>query len=153
VLELTLVMGGRRRFVGVEYVVVESQAPALFVIHKRDRTSPTEGTSTLEAVIWMAEHTADVCVCVLPAKTIAVYYVLNDNVYQAPTLYSVINERVVRSVSRVEYTDLTYTLAADIRASPLDLPQPTQGEETNLDSRTIVRVGHQAPTNRSIRSH
>lgn len=32
-----------RRFVGMEYVVVTSTAPSLFVIHKRERTSPTEG--------------------------------------------------------------------------------------------------------------
>lgn len=30
------------------------------------------------------------------ATTTAVYYILNDNVYQSPSLYSVINERLVR---------------------------------------------------------
>lgn len=30
------------------------------------------------------------------ATTLAAYYILNDNVYQSPSLYSVVNERVVR---------------------------------------------------------
>lgn len=33
-----------RKFVGTEYVVVHAAAPSLFIIHKRDRKSPTEGT-------------------------------------------------------------------------------------------------------------
>lgn len=37
-------------FVGIEYVVAHSAAPSLFIIHKRDRTSPTEGTLVVSFV-------------------------------------------------------------------------------------------------------
>ncbi|KAK4046002.1 Mediator of RNA polymerase II transcription subunit 6 [Microbotryomycetes sp. JL201] len=50
------------KFVGIEYAVVHAAPPSLFIIHKRDRTSPTEVTP------------------------IAAYYVLNDSVYQGPSL-------------------------------------------------------------------
>lgn len=33
----------RRRFTGIEFALVSSQAPFLFVIHKRERLSPEEG--------------------------------------------------------------------------------------------------------------
>ncbi|KAL8276325.1 hypothetical protein RQP46_011291 [Phenoliferia psychrophenolica] len=65
---------GRSRFTGSEYAVVHAAPPGLFIIHKRDRTSPTE------------------------AETTAVYYILNDNVYQGPTLYTVVNERILTSL-------------------------------------------------------
>lgn len=35
----------------------------------------------------------------IPATTTAAYYILNDNIYQGPSLYTVINERVVRLLS------------------------------------------------------
>ncbi|KAM0788642.1 hypothetical protein ACM66B_006112 [Microbotryomycetes sp. NB124-2] len=63
-----------RKFVGVEYAVVHAAPPSLFIIHKRDRVSPTEATP------------------------IAAYYVLNDSVYQGPSLHTVINERILTSL-------------------------------------------------------
>ncbi|KAK4046519.1 Mediator of RNA polymerase II transcription subunit 6 [Microbotryomycetes sp. JL221] len=63
-----------RRFVGTEYAVVHAAPPSLFIIHKRDRKSPNEVTP------------------------IAAYYVLNDSVYQAPSLHSVVNERIFSSL-------------------------------------------------------
>lgn len=35
--------------------------------------------------------------CSLAATPTAVYYILNDNIYQGPSLYTVINERLVRA--------------------------------------------------------
>lgn len=62
------------RFTGLEFVVAPSSRPQddLFVIHKRQRASPTETT------------------------VVGAYYILNGNVYQAPSLFEVLNERVVR---------------------------------------------------------
>ncbi|KAI5479715.1 Mediator complex, subunit Med6 [Pseudohyphozyma bogoriensis] len=60
-----------RRFVGIEYTVATANAPSLFVIHKSERTSPTAATP------------------------LAVYYILNDNIYQSPSIYSVLNERLL----------------------------------------------------------
>ncbi|GAA5916287.1 mediator complex subunit MED6 [Sporobolomyces salmoneus] len=75
-----------KRFVGVEYVISErdSKPPNLFIIHKRNRTSPT--TTTI----------------------ISVYHILNANVYQAPTVYTVLNERILTSLHALEssMTDL-----------------------------------------------
>lgn len=33
-----------RRFVGIEFAVVHAQPPTMFIIHKRERLSPDEGT-------------------------------------------------------------------------------------------------------------
>ncbi|SCV69264.1 BQ2448_2284 [Microbotryum intermedium] len=63
-----------KRFKGIEYVVVHDDAPGLFIIHKRDRQSPTQ------------------------AHTTAAYHVLNDSIYQAPSLYQVVNERLLASL-------------------------------------------------------
>lgn len=61
-----------KRSVGVEYVVVAAQPPHLFAIAKRKRSSPTN------------------------ANILAMYYILDGNVYQSPTLRDVINSRTVR---------------------------------------------------------
>ena len=61
-----------KRSVGVEYVVVAAQPPHLFAIAKRKRSSPTN------------------------ASILAMYYILDGNVYQSPTLRDVINSRTVR---------------------------------------------------------
>ncbi|GAA5876695.1 hypothetical protein JCM1840_000763 [Sporobolomyces johnsonii] len=63
-----------RRFVGIEYVVAHAAPPNLWIIHKRNRSSPNEAT------------------------VLAAYHILNANVYQAPTLYTVLNERVLTSL-------------------------------------------------------
>lgn len=69
-----------KRFVGIEYVMSDKDSipPNLFVIHKRNRTSPT--TTTI----------------------ISVYHILNANVYQAPTIYTVLNERILTSLHALE---------------------------------------------------
>lgn len=61
-----------KRNVGVEYVVVAAQPPHLFAIAKRKRNSPTN------------------------VNILAMYYILDGNVYQSPTLRDVINSRTVR---------------------------------------------------------
>ncbi|KAJ8291237.1 Mediator of RNA polymerase II transcription subunit 6 [Rhodotorula toruloides] len=63
-----------RRFVGLEFVIAHSTPPDLFIIHKRNRTSPTEST------------------------VLGAFYILNGNVYQAPTLFEVLNERILTSL-------------------------------------------------------
>lgn len=68
---LTESLGLRRRFVGVEFAVTHSEPPNLFIIEKRDRLSPTE------------------------TRAIACFYVLNNSIYQAPDLYSVLSNRLV----------------------------------------------------------
>ena len=34
----------RRRFTGIEFAVVHAQPPSMFIIHKRERLSPDEGS-------------------------------------------------------------------------------------------------------------
>jgi mediator of RNA polymerase II transcription subunit 6 len=62
-----------RRFTGIEYVVAHASPPDLFILHKRNRSSPHEAT------------------------VLGAFYILNGNVYQAPSLFEVLNERIVRS--------------------------------------------------------
>ncbi|ORY55555.1 MED6 mediator sub complex component-domain-containing protein [Leucosporidium creatinivorum] len=85
-----------RRFVGAEYAVVHAAPPSLFIIHKRDRTSPTEATTT------------------------AAYYILNDNIYQGPSLYTVINERVLTSLHALS-SSLTLLRNSKLSWSPESL--------------------------------
>ena len=60
-----------KRFTGLEFVLVHSREPTCFVVQKRWRTSPTETTP------------------------LAAYYVINDSIYQAPDLYSILATRLV----------------------------------------------------------
>ncbi|KAJ2781822.1 Mediator of RNA polymerase II transcription subunit 6 [Coemansia javaensis] len=66
------------RMVGVEFAVTHADPPALFVITKSRRSSPTRTTP------------------------LAVYYILDGNAYEAPSLYSVVSSRILTSVKRVE---------------------------------------------------
>ncbi|GAA5993470.1 hypothetical protein JCM10908_002209 [Rhodotorula pacifica] len=63
------------RFTGIEFVVSHSLSspPDLFILHKRRRTSPSETT------------------------VLGAYHILNGNVYQAPSLFQVLNERLLTS--------------------------------------------------------
>lgn len=61
---------------GIEYDLVPQSAPNLFVISKQRRAKgPTPSVSLL-----------------------AIYYILNGNIYQAPTAHSVISSRVLQSL-------------------------------------------------------
>lgn len=62
---------------GMEYVVMAAKPPHLFAIAKRKRTSP---------------HKTNI---------VAMYYILDGNVYQAPTLRDVISSRTVRRKTRM----------------------------------------------------
>lgn len=131
-----------RRFTGIEYVVAHSSPPNLFILHKRNRSSPHQATVT------------------------GAFYVLNGNVYQAPSLFEVINERVVRSflLSPLPSLLLAPTLpsypfacstapsadspspvgAAHLDTRPLDLPLRPHRPKTRLDARNAQPLGHQA---------
>ncbi|BGP43952.1 Mediator of RNA polymerase II transcription subunit 6 [Rhodotorula kratochvilovae] len=65
-----------RRLTGLEFAVSPLSRPQddLFIIHKRQRTSPDD------------------------AAVVGAFYILNGNVYQAPSVFEVINERVLTSL-------------------------------------------------------
>ncbi|TKY90741.1 hypothetical protein EX895_000739 [Sporisorium graminicola] len=63
-----------KRFTGLEFVLVHARAPACFVVQKRWRSSPSESTP------------------------LAAYYIINDSIYQAPDLYSVLATRLQSTV-------------------------------------------------------
>lgn len=56
---------------GIEYVVVISREPDLWVIRKHDRKSPSE------------------------VEVLAVYFVCGENVYQSPSVYNVLASRIL----------------------------------------------------------
>ncbi|GAA5830080.1 hypothetical protein JCM5353_000701 [Sporobolomyces roseus] len=66
-----------KRFIGIEYVISQNESipPNLYIVQKRNRTTPTTTT------------------------VISVYHILNANVYQAPSLYTVLNERLLTSLN------------------------------------------------------
>ncbi|GAK62149.1 MED6-domain-containing protein [Moesziomyces antarcticus] len=78
-----------KRFTGLEFVLVHARPPLCFVIQKRWRTSPTETTP------------------------LAAYYIVNDSIYQAPDMYSVLATRLQSTVY-----GLQSSLSAQRRARP-----------------------------------
>ncbi|KAF8624863.1 hypothetical protein AX15_005741 [Amanita polypyramis BW_CC] len=63
-----------KRFTGVEFSLVHSQPPSFFIIQKRERLSPDE---------------------VVP---LASYFIMNNRIYQAPDLYTVLSNRLLTSL-------------------------------------------------------
>lgn len=63
-----------KRFTGLEFVLVHAQPPTCFVIQKRWRTSQTDTT------------------------TLSAYYIINDSIYQAPDMYSLLASRLQSTV-------------------------------------------------------
>jgi len=67
-----------RRFTGVEFAVVHAQPPSFFVIQKRERLSPDE------------------------VRPLAAYFIMNNRIYQAPDVYTVLSNRLLTSVSALQ---------------------------------------------------
>ncbi|KAJ7785943.1 MED6-domain-containing protein [Mycena metata] len=63
-----------RRFTGVEFAVVHSQPPSMFIIHKRERLSPDE------------------------VRPLAAYFIMNNRIYQSPDVYTVLSNRLLTSI-------------------------------------------------------
>ncbi|KAJ1030174.1 hypothetical protein NDA16_001086 [Ustilago loliicola] len=83
-----------KRFTGLEFVLVHSRAPLCFVVQKRWRTSATE------------------------TAPLAAYYIINDSIYQAPDMYSILATRLQSTVY-----GLKSSLSAQRRARPFFDPR------------------------------
>ncbi|PWY98764.1 MED6-domain-containing protein [Testicularia cyperi] len=105
-----------KRFTGLEFVLVHAKPPSCFVIQKRWRTSPTETTP------------------------LAAYYVINDSIYQAPDLYSILATRLQSTVHGLK-TSLSTQRAARPAFNPrrghhgrFIVPDPTTAADTDNSS-------------------
>ncbi|KAI0639119.1 MED6 mediator sub complex component-domain-containing protein [Trametes polyzona] len=67
-----------RRFTGIEFALVHAEPPSLFIIHKRDRLSPDE------------------------VRPLAVYFILNNRIYQSPDVYTLISNRLLTSLHSLQ---------------------------------------------------
>lgn len=67
-----------RRFTGVEFALVQSQPPSMFIIQKRERMSPDE------------------------VRPLAAYFIMNNRIYQSPDLYTVLSNRLLTSLSSLQ---------------------------------------------------
>ncbi|OCH96685.1 MED6-domain-containing protein [Obba rivulosa] len=67
-----------KRFTGIEFAVVHSEPPNFFIIHKRERLSPEE------------------------VRPLAVYFITNNRIYQAPDLYTLISNRLLTSLHALQ---------------------------------------------------
>lgn len=69
-----------RRFTGTEFALVQSQPepPSMFIIQKRERISPDE------------------------VRPLAVYFIMNNRIYQSPDLYTVLSNRLLTSLSSLQ---------------------------------------------------
>ncbi|TCD70665.1 Mediator of RNA polymerase II transcription subunit 6 [Steccherinum ochraceum] len=67
-----------KRFTGVEFALVHSQPPSLFIIHKRNRVSPDE-THPLMA-----------------------YFIMNNRIYQSPDVYTLVSNRLLTSLHSLQ---------------------------------------------------
>ena len=71
-------------------MLVRSEPPSLFIIHKQERLSEEEGESQsicLERLIYDYRL----------VKPLQVYFIINGNVYQAPDVHTVLSNRLVRT--------------------------------------------------------
>jgi len=125
----------RRRLTGLEFAVSPLSRPQddLFIVVKRQRSSPDDATD------------------------LGAFYILNGNVYQAPSLFEVVNERMVRptaslvparSLERFPGLTRSSPRTAHLDQRPVDLFLGPHGPQTRLDPAARRRVGDQAPSRR-----
>lgn len=69
-----------KKLTGKEFVVVQSNPPFLYVIRKQQRRSPTE------------------------VRPLATYYILNENIYQSPDLYAVLQNKMYTALHHLRGT-------------------------------------------------
>ncbi|OSD05932.1 MED6-domain-containing protein [Trametes coccinea BRFM310] len=67
-----------KRFTGIEFALVHAEPPSLFIIHKRERLSPDE------------------------VRALAVYFILNNRIYQSPDVYSLVSNRLLTSLHSLQ---------------------------------------------------
>ncbi|TBU34961.1 MED6-domain-containing protein [Dichomitus squalens] len=67
-----------KRFTGIEFALVHAEAPSLFIIHKRERLSPDE------------------------VRPLAVYFILNNRIYQSPDVYNLVSNRLLTSLHSLQ---------------------------------------------------
>ncbi|CAK5265258.1 unnamed protein product [Mycena citricolor] len=67
-----------KRFTGIEFAVVDSQPPSLFIIHKRERLSPDQ------------------------VRPLVAYFVINNRIYQSPDVYTLLSNRLLTSLSALQ---------------------------------------------------
>lgn len=83
-----------RRFTGVEFALVHAQPPTLFIIQKRERLSPEEG-SYAEIIV----KPGLILRMVLVVRPLAAYFVMNNRIYQSPDVYTLLSNRLVLGFS------------------------------------------------------
>ncbi|RPD63238.1 MED6-domain-containing protein [Lentinus tigrinus ALCF2SS1-6] len=67
-----------KRFTGIEFALVHAEPPSLFIIHKRERFSPEE------------------------VRPLAVYFILNNRIYQSPDVYTLVSNRLLTSLHSLQ---------------------------------------------------
>ncbi|KAF5377514.1 hypothetical protein D9615_005133 [Tricholomella constricta] len=67
-----------KRFTGVEFAVVHSQPPSMFIIQKRERLSPQE------------------------VRPLAAYFIMNNRIYQSPDVYTILSNRLLTSLHSLQ---------------------------------------------------
>lgn len=105
------------KMTGIEYAVLKSVSPNLFIIAKRTRVSPTQ------------------------TKVLACYYVIDGSIYMAPNLYTVacsrlsasmhyLREAIAYGSSHVGYSPLQQRYLCD---NELDTDQTSDAESARLE--------------------
>ncbi|KAG5648217.1 hypothetical protein DXG03_006172 [Asterophora parasitica] len=67
-----------KRFTGVEFAVVHSQPPTMFIVQKRERLSPDE------------------------VRPMAAYFIMNNRIYQSPDVYTILSNRLLTSLHSLQ---------------------------------------------------
>jgi len=109
-----------RRFTGIEFSLVHSQPPSFFVIQKRERLSPDE---------------------VIP---LASYFIMNNRIYQATDLYTVLSNRL-HPLIRYGNTGQSTRREQDLHGLLLTLPyqrkrKKTEDEASISDTETTTEI-------------
>lgn len=95
-----------KRFTGLEFVLVHSRAPLCFVLQKRWRTSATESKCHTSNGTWTNELNGELTLNsfrISTATPLAAYYIINDSIYQAPDMYSILATRLVGASTRLQH--------------------------------------------------
>ncbi|KAI0936015.1 hypothetical protein AcW1_000363 [Taiwanofungus camphoratus] len=130
-----------KRFTGIEFALVHSQPPSLFIIHKRERLSPEE------------------------VRPLAAYFIMNNRIYQSPDVYTLISNRLLTSLHalqtsmdtlrshRPSYTPRTGFVWPIVEASSAEDSTRERGTDDGMPSRDVGDLAEPAPKRKSSATH
>ncbi|RIB21843.1 MED6 mediator sub complex component-domain-containing protein [Gigaspora rosea] len=108
-----------KKMKGIEFQVVQERPPALWVIRKQNRLSEWE------------------------VNLVATYYILNYNIFQAPSLYSIIGNRVVAQQDPAELFKFRNGVERAFKSTTIKMTQ--QWNQLTAGNQNDITISEQTP--------